>query len=224
MILDYSSKTTPIQEAYKNMYQVKQYEIVTEGGLGIFLGGLAGFLVGGPIAAIAGAYIGHKAEEIGVGKFLKNMLFITGGVLVGAIGGPLGALAGGIGGFSLAKKNESIEEDNTEIIDEATDVKKPIATAQFKELFKTLDAFLKDKTINTLKHANAAVSKLNTASIVNKLDKATQQRLVKIYVFISVLYSLHNKNDKESKAKYDKILSSSSKDIAATAANILSKK
>ena len=118
MILDYSSTTRPIQDAYASMNQPKNYEIVTEGGLGIFLGGLAGFLVGGPIGAIAGAYVGHKAEEIGVAKFLKSALLIGGGVIVGSLGGPLGAIAGGIGGFSLAK-HESIEEVTDEVITEA---------------------------------------------------------------------------------------------------------
>lgn len=221
MILDYSSSTQPIQDAYAAMKLPKNYEIVTEGGLGIFLGGLAGFLVGGPIGAIAGAYVGHKAEEIGVGKFLKNMLFIGGGVIVGSLGGPLGALAGGIGGFSLAK-HESTEEATEDVITEASD-KAPNAKL-FKELFHELDLFLKDKSASALTKTLAAVNKLNKDSVISKLDKETQNRLVKIYVFISALHELSIKTDKESKAKYNKILATSSKDIAATAANMLAKK
>lgn len=224
MILDYSCSTKSIQEAYKNIQSPKTYEIVTEGGLGIVLGALGGFLVGGPIAAIAGAYLGHKAEEIGVSKFLKNMLFITGGALVGTLGGPLGTLAGGIGGHSLAKKYESVEQTNDKVITEKDDTEqKSDLGNEFKQLFKALDLFLKEKSSKTLKQAYEAIGNINKDSIVNKLDKATKDRLVKIYIYLTTLYALQNKTDNESKQRYNKIISTFSKDIAAAAANILSK-
>ena len=94
----------------------------------------------------------------------------------------------------------------------------------FKELFHELDLFLKDKSSTALKKALAAVQKLNKDSVVSKLDKDTQNRLVKIYVFLTALNALETKNDKESKVKYNKLLSTSTKDIAATAANMLAKK
>jgi hypothetical protein len=330
MILDYNKTTKPIQEAYKEMNKPEEYQIITEGGLGILLGGLTGFLVGGPIAAIAGAYIGHRAQEIGVGQFVKNVLGIGGGVVVGSVvGGPLGALAGGIAGYRVAKESikeskafdraqaawdnmtpddnelpgvdiavdkafenckvlaklktkkeyneykltqqlsdygysiyneykkqdedgpyfddrgfekavlEQLEElcekeldniDNKEkedvVEEELNDAttKKTNISIEFKDLFKNLDKFLKDKSVNSLRLAHDAIEKINKDSIVDKLDKAVKERLVKIYVFITVLNELATKKDKESKDKFDKIFSTSGKDIAITAVNLLRKK
>lgn len=192
---------------------------INEGGLGILAGSSLGFLAGGPLGAIVGAYVGHKAQEIGIRKFFKNLISITGGAFLGNIvAGPLGILAGAYGGFLIASKESSMNENNNTKVDEKR------LKSIFSNMLKHLDGFLKDKSMLSLKNAYIAIKEVNDNSVITQLTDDQKQRLVKIYIFIALLYELSNSEHQDDRIKFEKIFKQSSDDIIAATVNLFGKK